>query len=76
MSQAPQLLRPRLYRTDNEILNSLSVDWCREEFEELRKDFEADWNRSHFKWADDALDIDYDPLWSEFYEFLNRSAIG
>ncbi len=76
MSQAPQLLRPRLYRTDNEILNSLSVDWVRAEFEELQKDFEADWNRSHFKWADDALDIDYDPLWSEFYEFLNRSAIG
>jgi magnesium-protoporphyrin IX monomethyl ester (oxidative) cyclase len=75
-STAPQLLRPRLYRTDIEILNSLSVDWCREEFEALRADFEADWNRAHFKWEDDALEIDYDPLWSEFYEFLNRSAIG
>ncbi|MGB8267000.1 MAG: magnesium-protoporphyrin IX monomethyl ester (oxidative) cyclase [Candidatus Velthaea sp.] len=76
MSEAPQLLRPRLYRTDNELLNSLNVDWLRAEFEEMRRDFEADWNRSHFKWDEEALDIDYDPLWSEFYEFLHRSAIG
>jgi len=76
MSTAPQLLAPRLYRTDIDILNSLSVDWVREEFEEMRADFEADWNKAHFRWEDDALDIDYDPLWSEFYEFLNRSAIG
>ena len=27
---------PRLYRTDIDILNSLSIDWMREEFEELR----------------------------------------
>lgn len=76
MSQAPQILAPRLYRTDIDILNSLSIDWLRDEFEELRADFESDWNRAHFKWEDDALDLDYDPLWSEFYEFLNRSAIG
>ncbi|GAC1581882.1 MAG: hypothetical protein NVS3B7_17120 [Candidatus Elarobacter sp.] len=76
MSEAPQLLRPRLYRTDIDILNSLQIGWVREEFEELRKDFEADWNRAHFRWEDDAMDLDYDPLWSEFYEFLNRSAIG
>ena len=37
-----QLLAPRLYRTDIDILNSLSIDWCRDEFEELRRDFEAD----------------------------------
>jgi len=76
VSQAPQLLRPRLYRTDIEILNALSIGWVRDEFEALREDFEADWNRAHFRWEDDALDLDYDPLWSEFYEFLNRSAIG
>ena len=76
MSEAPQLLRPRLYRTDIDILNSLSIDWVRPEFEDLRKDFEADWNRAHFRWENDALDLDYEPLWSEFYEFLNRSAIG
>lgn len=76
MSQAPQILAPRLYRTDIDILNSLSIDWVRDEFEELRADFEHDWNRAHFRWDDDALDLDYDPLWSEFYEFLNRSAIG
>lgn len=76
MGQAPQLLAPRLYRTDIEILNSLSVDWLRDEFEALRGDFESDWNRAHFKWDDDVVDLDYNPLWSEFYEFLNRSAIG
>ena len=76
MSEAPQLLAPRLYRTDIDILNSLQIEWLREEFEELRRDFESDWNRAHFRWEDDALELDYDPLWSEFYEFLNRSAIG
>ncbi len=76
MSQAPQLLAPRLYRTDIDILNSLEIDWLREEFEDLRRDFESDWNRAHFRWEDDAFELDYDPLWSEFYEFLNRSAIG
>jgi magnesium-protoporphyrin IX monomethyl ester (oxidative) cyclase len=76
VSQAPQLLRPRLYRTDIEILNSLSIDWVRDEFEELRADFEADWNRAHFQWENDALGLDYSPVWSEFYEFLHRSAIG
>ncbi len=75
-SSPPDLLRPRLYRTDIDILNSLSIDWTREEFEALRADFEADWNKAHFRWEDDALNIDYDPLWSEFYEFLHRSAIG
>ena len=76
MSGPPQILAPRLYRTDIDILNSLSIDWTREEFEELRGELEADWNRAHFKWEDDAFDLDYEPLWSEFYEFLNRSAIG
>jgi magnesium-protoporphyrin IX monomethyl ester (oxidative) cyclase len=75
-STAPQILAPRLYRTDIDILNALSIEWVRAEFEELRADFEADHNRAHFRWDDDALDLDYDPLWSEFYEFLNRSAIG
>ena len=76
MSAAPQLLAPRLYRTDIGILNALSIEPQRAEFEELRADFEADFNRAHFRWEDDALDLDYEPLWSEFYEFLNRSAIG
>ncbi len=76
MSQAPQILAPRLYRTDIDILNSLSIDWLRDEFEALRADFEADHNRAHFRWEDDALNLDYDPIWSEFYEFLHRSAIG
>jgi magnesium-protoporphyrin IX monomethyl ester (oxidative) cyclase len=76
VSQAPQILAPRLYRTDIDILNSLSIEWLRSEFEQLRADFESDWNRAHFKWEDDALDLDYNPIWSEFYEFLNRSAIG
>jgi len=70
------LLAPRLYRTDIGILNSLKIDACREEFEELRADFEADFNRSHFKWTDDVKGLDYRPLWDEFYEFLNRSSIG
>jgi magnesium-protoporphyrin IX monomethyl ester (oxidative) cyclase len=70
------LLAPRLYKTDIDILNSLSIDWCRAEFEELRKDFEADYNRAHFKWGTDVNDVDYQPLWDEFYEFLNRSSIG
>ena len=76
MSEAPQILAPRLYRTDIDILNSLSIDAVRPEFEELRADFEADWNRAHFRWEDDALDLGYDAIWSEFYEFLHRSAIG
>jgi magnesium-protoporphyrin IX monomethyl ester (oxidative) cyclase len=76
MSQAPQLLRPRLYRTDIEILNRLEVDWLRDEFEALRSDFEADYNRAHFRWQQEALDLDYEPIWNEFYEFLHRSAIG
>ena len=76
MAGAPQILAPRLYRTDIDILNALSIEDVRPEFEELRADFEADWNRAHFRWDDDALGLDYDPLWSEFYEFLNRSAIG
>lgn len=75
-SVAPQILAPRLYRTDIDILNSLNIDWLREEFEALRADFEADHNRAHFRWEDDALELDYEPLWSEFYEFLHRSAIG
>ncbi len=29
------LLAPRLYRTDIALLNSLKIDICREEFEEL-----------------------------------------
>ena len=76
MPGPPQLLAPRLYRTDIGILDSLSIEWLRPEFEELRADFEADWNRSHFRWEDEALGLDYEPIWSEFYEFLNRSAIG
>ncbi len=76
MAGPPQILAPRLYRTDIGILNALSIDHTRQEFEELRADFEFDYNRVHFKWEDDALDLDYNPLWSEFYEFLNRSAIG
>jgi len=62
MAGPPQILAPRLYRTDIDILNSLSIDWTREEFEELRGELEADWNRAHFKWEDDALDLDYEPL--------------
>jgi len=76
MAGAPQILAPRLYRTDIDILNGLSIDWVRDEFEAMRRDFEADWNRAHFRWEDDALGLDYEPLWSEFYEFLHRSAIG
>jgi len=75
-SKAPDLLRPRLYRTDIDILNSLDVSACRSEFETLRAEFEADYNRAHFKWDDDVKHIDYLPLWDEFYEFLNRSSIG
>ena len=70
------LLAPRLYKTDIAILNSLSIEWCRTEFEELRADFEADYNRAHFKWGTEVNHIDYQPLWDEFYEFLNRSSIG
>jgi magnesium-protoporphyrin IX monomethyl ester (oxidative) cyclase len=73
---APQLLKPRLYRTDYRILNSLDVSACRAEFQTLRADFERDWNRTLFKWTEEVNDLDYRPLWSEFYEFLNRSAIG
>jgi len=57
VSEAPQLLAPRLYRTDIDILNSLQIEWLREEFEELRRDFESDWNRAHFRWEDDALEL-------------------
>lgn len=70
------LLAPRLYRTDIDELNRLSIDWCRQEFDELRRDFEADYNRAHFKWGEDVKGIDYQPLWDEFYEFLHRSSIG
>jgi magnesium-protoporphyrin IX monomethyl ester (oxidative) cyclase len=70
------LLAPRLYRTDFEILNSLRIDDCRAEFEELRADFEADFNRSHFRWGPEVNSLDYAPLLSEFYEFLHRSSIG
>jgi len=73
---APQLLKPRLYRTDYKILNSLDVSACRPEFQTLRADFERDWNRTLFKWTDEVNDLDYRPLWNEFYEFLNRSSIG
>jgi magnesium-protoporphyrin IX monomethyl ester (oxidative) cyclase len=71
-----QLLAPRLYRTDIDILNSLSIDWCRDEFETLRRDFEADYNRAHFKWGTDVNSVEYSPLWNEFYEFLHRSSFG
>ncbi len=70
------LLAPRLYKTDITILNSLSIDFCREEFEELRRDFEADYNRAHFKWGPEVQNVEYRALWDEFYEFLNRSSIG
>jgi len=73
---APELLKPRLYKTDVNVLNALDVEWCRAEFKALREDFERDWNRAHFKWDDDVNDLDYRPLWNEFYEFLNRSSIG
>ncbi len=70
------LLAPRLYRTDIDILDSLSIEWCRDEFEALRRDFEADYNRAHFKWGTEVNSVDYSALWNEFYEFLNRSSIG
>ena len=70
------LLAPRLYRTDIDVLNALSIDWCRDEFEELRRDFEADYNRAHFKWGPDVNGHDYSAVWEEFYEFLHRSSIG
>jgi magnesium-protoporphyrin IX monomethyl ester (oxidative) cyclase len=73
---APQLLKPRLYRTDFKILNTLDVSAYREEFRALREDFERDWNRTLFKWTDEVNDLDYRPIWDEFYEFLNRSSIG
>ncbi len=73
---APQLLKPRLYRTDFKILNTLDVESCRAEFRALRADFESDWNRTLFRWTDEVNDLDYRPLWDEFYEFLNRSSIG
>jgi magnesium-protoporphyrin IX monomethyl ester (oxidative) cyclase len=71
---APQLLKPRLYRTDFRILNGLDVSACRAEFQALRVDFESDWNRTLFKWTDEVNDLDYRPLWND--EFLNRSSIG
>ena len=70
------LLAPRLYKTDIDILNSLSIDWCRDEFESLRNDFEADYNRALFKWGPEVNGHDYEPVWDEFYEFLHRSSIG
>ncbi len=70
------LLAPRLYKTDIDILNSLSIDWCRDEFEALRADFEADYNRALFKWGPEVNGHDYEPVWNEFYEFLHRSSIG
>ncbi|MFY9778883.1 MAG: magnesium-protoporphyrin IX monomethyl ester (oxidative) cyclase [Candidatus Baltobacteraceae bacterium] len=80
MTEAPlpnqTLLAPRLYRTDIGLLNALSIDWCREEFEELRRDFELDYNKAHFRWGPDALGLDYQPVWEEFYEFLHRSSFG
>jgi magnesium-protoporphyrin IX monomethyl ester (oxidative) cyclase len=72
-----KLLKPRMYKTDVAMLNTLSVDLVREEIRELRGELEADINRSHFKWQKGALDeIDYTPLAEEFYEFLNRSSLG
>jgi len=78
VSQKPKqaLLAPRLYKTDIDILNSLSIDACRPEFEQLRRDFEADYNRAHFKWGPQVNGVDYKPLMDEFYEFLHRSSIG
>jgi len=73
---APDLLKPRLYRTDIGMLNALDVSHTRDEFKQLRAEFEADYNRSHFKWDDDVKNLDYRPVWDEFYEFLNRSSIG
>ena len=71
-----QLLAPRLYKTDIDILNSLSIDRCRDEFEALRRDFEADYNRALFKWGPQVQRVEYQPLIDEFYEFLHRSSIG
>ncbi|GAC1521543.1 MAG: hypothetical protein NVS2B8_01650 [Vulcanimicrobiaceae bacterium] len=76
VKEKQQLLAPRLYKTDIDILNSLSIDSCRDEFEELRRDFEADYNRAHFKWGPEVQNVEYQALWDEFYEFLNRSSIG
>lgn len=73
---APDLLRPRLYRTNIEMLNALDISDARAEFAALRAEFEADYNRSHFRWDDDVKGIEYGPISEEFYEFLNRSAIG
>ncbi|BDE07220.1 aerobic magnesium-protoporphyrin IX monomethyl ester [oxidative] cyclase [Vulcanimicrobium alpinum] len=73
---SPQMLAPRLYRTDIEQLNALDVSAFRAEFTALREDFEADHNRAHFKWDDDARNLDYRPVWENFYEFLHRSAFG
>ena len=42
----------------------------------MRADFENDHNRAHFRWNEDALDLRYDDIFEEFYEFLNRSSIG
>jgi magnesium-protoporphyrin IX monomethyl ester (oxidative) cyclase len=67
---------PRLYRTDVAALNALDVEPYRAEFKALREDFEADHNKAHFKWTDDARNLDYKPLWDEFYGFLHRSAFG
>jgi magnesium-protoporphyrin IX monomethyl ester (oxidative) cyclase len=72
-----KLLKPRMYKTDVAMLNTLSVDLVRDEIRALRAQLEADLNRSHFKWQPGALDhIDYAPLAEEFYEFLNRSSLG
>ncbi len=42
---APDLLKPRLYRTDIGMLNALDVSHARAEFTTLREEFEADYNR-------------------------------
>ncbi|GAC1423862.1 MAG: hypothetical protein NVSMB64_31650 [Candidatus Velthaea sp.] len=75
-NRAPDLLKPQLHKTDIALLNALHIDDCRAEFRALREDFEADYNRAHFKWDDDVKNIDYGPLRNEFYEFLNRSPFG
>ncbi len=72
-----KLLKPRMYKTDVAMLNTLSVDLVRDEIRALRAELEADRNKTHFKWQPGALDhIDYAPLAEEFYEFLNRSSLG
>ena len=73
---APDLLKPRLYRTNIDMLNSLDVSHARAEFRALREDYELDYNKSHFRWDDDVKGLDYGPAGEPFYEFLSRSATG